>query len=85
MLSIRKILPLLMPVIELCLPMGRAWGQDLKLAVVCSDSIESTRQTIKGIKNTISSQYQTVAFYDFVLPAEPISLEKNMDQIAELN
>jgi putative ABC transport system substrate-binding protein len=64
---------------------GGLFGQDLRMAIVHSDSLETTLRTIKGIRTTISAQYSAVAYYEYFLPSDASAIEKNIGEITKLN
>jgi len=62
---------------------GTAWAQDIRLAIVYSDSLESTLRTIRGIKSAITLQYATTAFDEYLLSSDAAVAEKNIETVAE--
>ncbi len=60
-------------------------AEEVKLAVVYSDSLETTLRTLKGIKSAVTIQNATLNFYDFFLPEHNDSLDKKVAEIKAVN
>ncbi len=60
---------------------GNASANSIKLAIVYSDSLKSTLRTIKGIKSTISTNYNEIVYYEHLVTTDPNEIE---GQIAEI-
>lgn len=58
-----------------------AFSETIKLAIVYSDSLNSTLRTIKGIKSTISSRYKESIYFEYLLTN---SHEENNGRIARI-
>ncbi len=82
---IKKYLLFIGVAIVIGLPGGTLSAQDLKLAVVHSDSTEATLRTIKGIRSAINAQYSAVTFYEVFLPGDNASLDKSIETIKNIN
>ncbi|SYZ72476.1 putative ABC-type uncharacterized transport system, periplasmic component [Candidatus Zixiibacteriota bacterium] len=84
--KVRKFLLLIGAVLALCLPAQRLSAQnDIKLAVVHSDSSESTLRTIKGIRSAISLQYSSATFYEVFLSGDAAAIDDNISTIRKIN
>lgn len=62
-----------------------AQAQEIKLALVYSDSLETTLRTIKGVKSTITLQHATTAFSEYYLPSDAAAVNKSIAEITKLD
>jgi putative ABC transport system substrate-binding protein len=69
----------------LCLLAKDVSAQEIKLAIVFSDSLETTLRTIKGIKSGITLQNATTSFVEFYCPAQSDSIEQKIAELSRLN
>jgi putative ABC transport system substrate-binding protein len=75
----------------LCLFLGvlclseKSSTQDLNLAIVYSDSLTSTMRTMRGIRSSISRQYETAAFDEYLLVPEKAKIDKCLNKIKKSN
>lgn len=63
---------------------GTVCAQGAKLAIVYTDSLNSTQRTVRGITSTIEQGCQQCAFHEFLLERDPQLLAGQMDQIKAL-
>jgi putative tryptophan/tyrosine transport system substrate-binding protein len=80
---IKRVRPIIGMALGLFLLGGAGYAQEVKLALVYSDSLETTLRTIKGIKSTIILQYATTSFSEFYIPSSTAAVDKNVDEIAK--
>lgn len=64
---------------------GRLAAEEIKLAIVYSDSLETTLRTIKGIKSAITVQYATINYFEFYVPEHSDSLDIEAAKIETLD
>lgn len=62
-----------------------ASAQEIKLAVVYADSVESTLRTIRGMRGAINAQYPEASFYEFYLGNGKANEDNALAAISALN
>ena len=60
-------------------------AQELRLAIVYSDSLTSTMRTMRGIQGSISKQFQEVQFSEYLLTANQPENEKELARVKAAN
>lgn len=72
--------------IALIFPVARGLSaQEIRLAIVHTDSLESTLRAIKGIRSTISASYSTVNYTQVLLPADSAGIAAKLSQLRQIN
>jgi putative tryptophan/tyrosine transport system substrate-binding protein len=64
---------------------GNLSAQDIDLAIVYSDSLNSTIRTIKGIKGTISKRIDNARFHEYRLSLNNADNEQSINEIRNLD
>jgi putative ABC transport system substrate-binding protein len=60
-------------------------SQNIKLAIVYSDSLTSTLRTLRGIRSSISRQFDAVIYNEYMLVPEKSKIDECIDKIKYAN
>jgi putative ABC transport system substrate-binding protein len=68
----------------LWLPTQKIFAQEIRLAILFSDSLETTLRTIKGVKSAVTLQRATINFNEFFIPARD-SVDLQFERLSAFN
>jgi len=60
---------------------GDIAAQEMRLAIVYSDSLTSTMRTIRGIRSTLSRRYEAIVYYEYILSSDRDDIDHKIEQL----